>query len=113
MQVARENFFTMGRWDSFSKLLIGLRPWQYVHWLIAGAELVEVLNVELNAQAFLADALLKISINGQLALLHIEFQSYEDPTMGARMLKYNILAVKHPQKRVRNSLSSHFSQYLK
>lgn len=40
----------MGRWDSFAKLLIGSRPQQYVSWLIAGAELVEVLNVELNAQ---------------------------------------------------------------
>lgn len=82
----------MGKWDSFAKLLIGTRPWQFVCWLMAGAELVEVLSVELNAQAFLADALLKIRIHGQLALLHIEFQCYEDPTMGSRMLKYNVLA---------------------
>lgn len=57
--------FIMGRWDSFAKLLIGLRPWQFVCWLVAGAELVEVLSVELKTQELLADALLKVRINGQ------------------------------------------------
>ena len=80
----------MGRWDSFAKLLIALRPWQFVGWLMAGAELVEVLSVELKTQELLADALLKVRINGQLALIHIEFQSYQDANMGKRLLEYNV-----------------------
>lgn len=82
----------MGRWDSFAKRLIGLRPWQYVSWLIAGAEFIEVVNIELKAPELLADALLKVRINGQLALLHIEFQSYEDSAMGKRLIEYNVIA---------------------
>ncbi|MEO9030896.1 MAG: hypothetical protein ABI413_18985 [Ktedonobacteraceae bacterium] len=82
----------MGKWDSFAKRLIGSRPGQYVSWLISGALFVEALNIELKAQEFLADALLKVLIAGQLALLHIEFQSYEDPTMGRRMVEYNVIA---------------------
>lgn len=46
----------MGRWDNFAKLLIGLRPWQFACWLLAGAELVEVLSVELKTQELIADA---------------------------------------------------------
>lgn len=82
----------MGKWDSFAKRLIGLRPWQYASWLLSGAVFVETLNLELKAQEFLADALLKVLIAGQLALLHIEFQSYEEPTMAQRMLQYSVLA---------------------
>ncbi len=80
----------MGKWDSFAKRLIGSRLWQYASWLMADAFFVEALNIELKAQEFLADALLKVLIAGQLALLHIEFQSYEDSTMGRRMLEYNV-----------------------
>lgn len=81
----------MGKWDSFSKLLVKARPWQYASWLLPGATLVEELNIELKAQELLTDALLKVRIGEPLALLHIEFQSYEDPEMGRRMLEYSIL----------------------
>lgn len=40
----------MGKWDSFTKRLIGLRPWQYASWLLSGAVFVETLNLELKAQ---------------------------------------------------------------
>jgi predicted transposase YdaD len=82
----------MGRWDIFSKLLIGARPEQYVRWLLPGATLVETLDTALKIQELLTDGLLKVSIDGKPALLHVEFQSYDDPTMGSRMLKYNVLA---------------------
>lgn len=82
----------MGKWDSFAKLLIRSRPWQYAGWLMPGAALVEELNIELKAQELLADALLKVLIDGHLALLHIEFQSYEDANMGRRMLEYSVIA---------------------
>ena len=84
------NSQQMGKWDSFAKHLFRLRPWQYVSWLMAGAVFLETLNVELKAQEVVADALLKVLINGQLALLHVECQSYVDTKMSRRMLEYSV-----------------------
>ena len=81
-----------GKWDSFTKLLIGARPEQYVRWLMPGATLISTLDIELKARHFFADALLKVILCDQPALVHIELQTYEDPTLGGRMLEYNILA---------------------
>lgn len=81
-----------GKWDSFSKLLIGARPWQYARWLARDAEFVAALDIELKAQHLFADALLKVLLDEQLALFHIELQSYDDPDMGKRMLEYSVLA---------------------
>lgn len=81
-----------GKWDSFSKLLIGARPWQYARWLARDAEFVAALDIELKAQHLFADALLKVLLDEQLALLHVELKSYDDPDMGKRMLEYSVLA---------------------
>lgn len=81
-----------GKWDSLSKLLIGARPWQYVNWLLGGATLLAPLNIELMARHLFADALLKVLVDGKQALLHVEFQTYEDDAMERRMLEYNVLA---------------------
>lgn len=81
-----------GKWDSFTKRLIGLRPEQYTNWLMPNATLVGEMNIELKPQHFFADALLKVLLNEQPALLHIELQTYTDTTMGKRMLEYNVLA---------------------
>ena len=72
--------------------MISARPWQYARWLVHKAEFVAALDTELKAQHLLTDALLKVLIEEQLALLHIELQSYYDPEMGKRMLEYNVLA---------------------
>lgn len=81
-----------GKWDSFSKLLIGARPWQYARWLVRDAEFVAALDIELKAQHLFADALLKVLLDEQFALVHLELQSYDDPDMGKRMLEYSVLA---------------------
>jgi len=81
-----------GQWDSFTKRLIGMRPEQYARWLMPNATLISTLDIELKAQHFFADALIKVLLCDQPALMHVELQTYEDPTMGKRMLEYNILA---------------------
>jgi predicted transposase/invertase (TIGR01784 family) len=81
-----------GKWDSFTKRLIGMRPEQYARWLMPNATLISPLDIELKAQHFFADALIKVLLCDQPALMHVELQTYEDPTMGKRMLEYNILA---------------------
>jgi hypothetical protein len=39
-----------------------------------------------------ADALYKVLIDGEEALIHIEFQKRADPTMAERIWEYNVLA---------------------
>ena len=56
------------------------------------ATLIESLSIELKARHIFADALLKVLLNKQEALMHIELQTCEDPTMGGRLLEYNVLA---------------------
>jgi predicted transposase YdaD len=90
----------MGRkWDSIVKRLIGTHPGQYASWLLtqalAAAQTVQflaTLNIELEARHLLADGLLKVLIDGKEAILHLEFQSERDDTIGRRMLEYNLLA---------------------
>ena len=68
-----------GKWDSFSKQLIGARPWQYARWLERSAEFVAALDIEFKAQHLFADTLLKVLLDEHLALFHLELQSYDDP----------------------------------
>jgi hypothetical protein len=79
-------------WDYFMKRLIGGYPKQFTNWLLAGATFIRPLDNELKIQSLYADALLEVVVHGKPALLHVEFQTYDDPDMGIRILEYNILA---------------------
>jgi hypothetical protein len=60
--------------------------------LVAEAVFVRALDIELQNQQLFADALLEVRLRGEPALLHIEFQAYDDPDMAMRLLEYNVLA---------------------
>lgn len=49
-----------GKWDTITKILVRTRPSHFSSWLVPQSTLVDVLNIELNAAQFFADALLKI-----------------------------------------------------
>ena len=64
----------------------------FARWLVAEAVFVRALDIELQNQQLFADALLEVRLRGEPALLHIEFQAYDDPDMAMRLLEYNVLA---------------------
>jgi len=59
---------------------------------VAEAVFVRALDIELQNQQLFADALLEVRLHGTAALVHIEFQTYDDPDMATRLLEYNVLA---------------------
>jgi len=79
-------------WDSTLKRLIQINPTAFVKWLVPGAVFIKERPHELENQKREVDALLEIFIDGQVVLLHIEFQTYNDTTMAERLLLYNVLA---------------------
>src|SRR6266566_7446756 len=81
-----------GPFDSTTKRLLREKPEHYVTWLVAQAVFVRPLPTELKSRNVFADGLFAITVNGKPALLHIEFQTRNDPNMGKRLLEYNILA---------------------
>ena len=81
-----------GLWDSLLKRLVRRYAKHFARWLVAEAVFVRALDIELQNQHLFADALLEVRLRGEPALLHIEFQSYDDPDMATRLLEYNVLA---------------------
>ena len=81
-----------GTWDYVMKRLIGKHPRHFTRWLLEDATFVRILDNELKAQQLFADALLYVRINRKPALLHIEFQTYDDDNMAQRLQDYNTLA---------------------
>ncbi len=82
----------MGRWDTRMKQLIGIKPQDFVSWLVPDAELVNELSEELHGRDLGTDKLYKIRLRGQLLLLHIEFQRRSERKMDKRVWEYNVLA---------------------
>ena len=64
----------------------------FTTWLRGEAVFVRALDIELKNQHLFADALLEVLLHAKSALLHIEFQTYDDPEMEMRLLEYNVLA---------------------
>ena len=81
-----------GLWDSMMKRLVRRYARHFVRWLVAEAVFVRALDIELQNQQLFADALLEVRLHGTAALLHIEFQTYDDPEMATRLQEYNVLA---------------------
>jgi len=81
-----------GPFDSAAKRLLREKPEHYVKWLVDQATFVRQLPTELKSRNVFADGLFFIKVNGKPELLHIEFQTRNDPNMGKRLLEYNILA---------------------
>jgi predicted transposase YdaD len=81
-----------GLWDGVMKRLVRGYAKHFARWLTEEAVFVRALDIELKNQHLFADALLEVLLHGKPALLHIEFQVYDDPEMEMRLLEYNVLA---------------------
>ncbi len=81
----------MGRWDRTMKQLFGIKPQDFVSWLVPEAELIHELPEELHSRDIETDKLCRIRLNGQELLLHIEFQRRSELKMAWRVWEYNVL----------------------
>ncbi len=63
-----------------------------MNWIVADAHFTGERPYELKHWTLEVDALLEVKVNGQDMLLHLEFQTYHDPEMDERLLRYNVLA---------------------
>ncbi len=61
-------------------------------YITCSERFVKSLDNELKSQHIYSDALLQIMINGRPGILHVEFQTYDDPEMERRIMEYNMLA---------------------
>jgi len=82
----------MGRWDRTMKQLFGIKPQDFVSWLVPEAELIHELPEDLHSRDIETDKLCRIRLNGQELLLHIEFQRRSELKMAWRVWEYNVLA---------------------
>lgn len=81
-----------GQWDDSLKIFISENPQDFASWLLGEAQVKVKLLTEFKTRTIEADALLEVTLNGEDMLLHIEFQSTNDPTIGERLLGYNFEA---------------------
>ncbi len=88
-----------GLWDSIMKRLVRNYARHFTTWLAEDAVFVRALDVELQNQHLFADALLEVMLDDVSALLHIEFQTYDDPEMAVRLQEYNVLASRQYERR--------------
>jgi hypothetical protein len=73
------------------KQLVESHPQQFTSWVLEGAQFKRVLKSEFQQRLY-ADSLLAVSFKGQDALLHFEFQSSNDASIGERLHLYNAQA---------------------
>ena len=81
-----------GQWDDSLKIFISENPQDFASWLLGEAQVKVKLLTEFKTRTIEADALLEVTLNGEDMLLHIEFQSTNDPVIGERLLGYNFEA---------------------
>jgi predicted transposase YdaD len=79
-------------WDDSLKKLVQADPQAFVSWFVPDASFTGARPHELKHWTLEVDALLGVQVNGQDMLVHLEFQTYNDPTMAERLLRYNVLA---------------------
>jgi predicted transposase YdaD len=79
------------KWDRLMKMLAGANPQHFVNWVIDnGIQFDAEMARELTARAIEADVLfIVVDQDGQKVILHIEFQTRDDPNMGKRVWEYN------------------------
>jgi predicted transposase YdaD len=79
-------------WDDSLKKLVQADPQAFVSWFVPEASFTGARPHELKHWTLEVDALLGVQVNEQEMLLHLEFQTYNDPAMAERLLRYNVLA---------------------
>ena len=79
-------------WDDSPRSLVRASPQAFVSLVLGDAHFNRELPHKLKTWKQEVDSLLEVTYMGQEMLVHLEFQTYNDPTMAERMLRYNVLA---------------------
>jgi predicted transposase YdaD len=79
-------------WDDSLKKLVHTDPQAFVSWFVPEAIFTGERPHELKHWTLEVDALLGVMVSDQEMLLHLEFQTSNDPSMAERLLRYNVLA---------------------
>lgn len=79
-------------WDDSLRSLVRASPQAFVSLVLGDAHFNRELPHKLKTWKQEVDSLLDVTFKGQEMLVHLEFQSYNDPTMAERMLRYNVLS---------------------
>lgn len=78
-------------WDNSLRGLIHASPQAFVSLVVGNAHFKRELPHKLKTWKQEVDGLLDVVHQGQEMLVHFEFQTYHDPTMAERLLRYNVL----------------------
>ncbi|MBV9228037.1 MAG: Rpn family recombination-promoting nuclease/putative transposase [Chloroflexi bacterium] len=89
-----------GKYDETMKKFVGANPIDFTDWLFSGAIFDCILPTELQSRNIFADVLCKVTLNGEPALLEIEFQRSVRKDVPDRVLEYNVLASRQHNLRV-------------
>jgi predicted transposase YdaD len=89
-------------WDENMRALVRYDPQAFVDLVLPGAHYIKHKSEKLRNWQLEVDALLDAVICGEEILIHIEFQTYHDPKIAERLLRYNVLAQGEYQKPVRS-----------
>jgi predicted transposase YdaD len=84
------------------RALVRYSPQAFVDLLLPGAYYIKHIPEKLRNWQLEVDALLEAVVDDEDILIHIEFQTYHDPTIAERLLRYNVLAQGEYQKPVQS-----------
>lgn len=85
--------FVMAKhWDSTFRKLIRTDPHAFLKWVLPEATLIKQLPDKLSDVLIEVDALIHARLdNNEEVMVNLEIQTYNDPKMAERLLRYNVL----------------------
>lgn len=78
-------------WDKALRWLIRTNPQAFIGLLVPDAHFIRAHPDILEPEKLEVDGLLEVLINDKVGLINIEFQTYNDSTMGERLARYNMI----------------------
>ena len=94
-------------WDVVIKVLVVSNPQDFVSLLLPEARFREFLDKELHARTIQADILMRVDLDDEEMILHVEFQRRRDVEMSKRVWEYNAMTTIQYQR-----LTASFVLYL-
>jgi len=78
-------------WDETMLALLRASPQAFVNLFLPDAHYIQEQPQKLQSHPRTIDGLVKVKLGGEIMLIHIEFQTYNDSNMPSRLLEYNVL----------------------
>ena len=88
-------------WDEAMKEVVIASPQAFINWLFPGGQFTEFVNTELPKkpeEPLHSDNCIAMELDGQPCILHLEFQSTQDPEMPERLLEYALRTIRNDRQ---------------